>query len=57
MNEDKATIGVCSICMGPMQIDAEWSGPIPPTPECANCGARGVRPYLFVIPAVPFVGP
>jgi len=44
------TIGTCSKCGGPVQIQSPWSGIIPPTPRCSSCGAVAANAYGPVIP-------
>ncbi|SDC66612.1 hypothetical protein SAMN05428966_10270 [Massilia sp. PDC64] len=46
------TIGTCSICHGPVQTPELWSGDVPPTPTCGNCGAKPKNPYGPVIDMV-----
>lgn len=47
------TIGTCSICAGPVQVPAVWMAVIPPTPQCAQCGAVPANNYGPVIDMQP----
>lgn len=47
------TIGTCSSCGGPVQIPAYWGGIMPPTPQCAKCGATPKEPFGRIIPMKP----
>lgn len=44
------TIGTCSNCNGPVTVPEFWGGPIPPVPQCTDCGAKSACPYGPKIP-------
>lgn len=47
---DGVIIGTCGDCGGPVTVPKIWSGVIPPTPQCAQCGAYAAKSYGPTIP-------
>lgn len=46
-------VGTCGNCGGPVMTPELWGGAIPPTPECAHCGATPQSSFGPVIPMTP----
>lgn len=49
----KTVVGTCGICGGPVSVPGVWSGIIPPTPTCRDCGATAVPNHGPVMPMKP----
>ena len=46
------TIGICSLCAGPVRVPIVWMGIFAPSAECAVCGARATHhPVIPMTPA------
>lgn len=48
----RTSIGVCSICGGPVTVPDMWHGIYPPVPTCEHCGATsaGRGPVIPMFP-------
>lgn len=50
---NRAVLGTCSVCGGPVSIPTLWEKPTPPVPICERCGAIKMDRYGPVIPMIP----